>query len=151
MSSADNKNVIGKIVQTRTDKIIKRTIHEKENEEDGDNKIRRSIDRKPFYGYVGKRNEMSLALDITTSDGNFIGLQYHLISSMIRFNSSGQISFNADGHEIKIEGRNLRPIYEYLLEHRLVWIAGKSSELEEFPESETVIDKIEITVPNELG
>jgi hypothetical protein len=151
MSLKDNSNIVDKLVQNRTDKIIKRTIQEKDNETQvDDSKIRQSIDKKPFYGYVGNRKEMSLALDITTNQGDFIGLQYHLIGSIIRFNISGTISFNADGQEIKIEGRNLRPVYEYLLEHRLVWIAGKTSDLEEFPEDATVIDSITVTLLREL-
>ena len=147
--SLEDKRTVSKLTQNRTDKIIKRTIQEKEIEAD-DNRIRQSIDKKPFYGYVGNRKEMSLAIDITTDSGDSIGLQYHLISSIIRFNASGIISFNADGNQIKIEGRNLRPIYEYLLEHRLVWITGKTSDLEQFPEDMTVIDSIEITSQRDL-
>ena len=145
--SSEDKKPIGKLVQqNRTNQIIKRTIKEKEIEvETNDNQIRKSIDKKPFYGYISDPKEMSLALDITTSEGNFIGLHYHLISSLIRFDRSGIITFKTSEAEIKIEGRNLRPIYEYLLEHRLVWIAGKISEWEQFKEDETVIDTINIT------
>jgi hypothetical protein len=152
MSSEDKKKIPKLIKQgDRTSQIIKRTIQEKEiGLETGQNQIRNSIDKKPFYGYVPEKKEMSLALDITTSDGNNIGLEYHKISSWFNFNKSGTISFQADGHEIKIEGRNLRPVYEYLLEHRLVWIAGAISEFEKFPDDETVIDIITITPLSEL-
>lgn len=151
MSSEDNKKIPKLVQSDRTSKIIKRTIQEKEVElETGQNQIRNSIDKKPFYGYVPEKKEMSLAVDITTNDGNNIGLEYHKISSWFSFDQSGTISFNADGHEIKIEGRNLQPVYEYLLEHRLVWIAGKISENESFPDDETVIDSIEITPLSEL-
>lgn len=152
MSQSENKKVLGKLVKKdRASQIIKRTIEEKETEfEVDESQIRPSVNKK-FYGYSSRRDDMSLALDITTDQGDYIGLQYHLISSFVRFDSSGTISFLADGHQIKIEGRNLRPVYEYLLEHRLIWIAAKISEYEEFPEGETVIDSIIITPVNELS
>lgn len=151
MPSEDNRKTPKLVQSDRTNKIIKRTIQEKEVEvETGQNQIRNSIDKKPFYGYVPEKKEMSLAIDITTNDGNNIGLEYHKISSWFNFNQSGTISFQADRHEIKIEGRNLQPIYEYLLEHRLVWIAGKLNEMEKFPENETVIDSITVTPLSEL-
>ena len=148
MSSDDKKKIPKLIRENPSNRVLKRHIEGKEVE-GGRSHIRLAIDREPFYGYTasekGGMASMSLAIDIITDDGNSIGLQYHMISSLITFNTSGTISFEANEHEVKIEGRNLRPIYEYLLEHRLVWIQAALSEWEEFDKDETVVESITIT------
>jgi hypothetical protein len=148
MSSEDKKQIPKLIREKTPNRVLKRHIEGKEIE-GGRSHIRLAIDRDPFYGYTasdkGGMSSMSLAIDLITNDGNSIGLQYHMISSLISFDISGTIGFEANGHEIKIEGRNLRPIYEYLLEHRLVWIQAALSEWEEFDKDETVVESITIT------
>jgi hypothetical protein len=147
MQSDDKKQVPKILKEKQKNHILKKHLEGKETE-DGRSGIRLAIDRT-FYGFTPNEkngmSSMSLALDVITDDGNSIGLQYHLISSFIDFDISGVISFEANGFKVKIEGKNLRPVYEYLLEHRLVWIEGKTSEWEDFPEDETVISSVTVT------
>lgn len=148
MSLREDKNISNLDTEKPASRILRKHLNKSEDKT-GRSQIRLAIDKEPFYGYTANDRSgmaaMSLALDIITDDGNSIGLQYHLISSLIRFNTSGEINFSTSEYQIKIEGRNLRPIYEYLLEHRLVWIQAALSEWEEYAEDETVINSITVS------
>lgn len=112
------------------------------------NFIRKAKDRK-FYGFTmgeNNRNPLSLAVDFFTKDGNRFGVFYMEIASPIMFNlgsgSSGQtITLRTSSMEITIEGKKLAPVYEYLLEQRLVWMKELDSSFSP-DDNETVIESI---------
>ncbi|MEM7373773.1 MAG: hypothetical protein AAF587_34440 [Bacteroidota bacterium] len=91
--------------------------------------IRKAKDRK-YYGYTfdqAGRHPISLAIDFFLKDGNRFGIFYMEIASPILFNlgdgiSKQTISLNTANLEITISGKGLAPVYEYLLEQRLVWM-----------------------------
>jgi len=91
--------------------------------------IRKAKDRK-YYGYTfdqAGRHPISLAVDFMLKDGSRFGIFYMEIASPIMFNlgdgTTGQtISLRSSSMEIIIEGKGLAPVYEYLLEQRLVWM-----------------------------
>ncbi|MCB0846265.1 MAG: hypothetical protein KDD63_25310 [Bacteroidetes bacterium] len=101
------------------------------------------------YDKAGK-HPISLAIDFFTKDGNRFGVFYMEIASPILFNlgsgTTGQtITLRASTIEVTIEGKNLAPVYEYLLEQRVVWMKElDSSFITEG--NETVIDSIRISV-----
>ena len=110
--------------------------------------IRKATDRK-FYGYTfdqAGRHPLTLALDFFTKDGNRFGVFYMEVASPIMFNlgdgtTAQTITIRTSTMEITIEGKNLAPVYEYILEQRLVWV--KEVESSFTPEdSETVIESI---------
>ena len=112
--------------------------------------IRRSKDRN-FYGFTfdqaNGRHPLSLALDFLTKNGNRFGIYYMEISSPLHFNlgSNGQgqtITLKTGKSEISIEGKNLFPIYEYILEQRLVWIKEVDSSFTEDSENEPIVEAI---------
>jgi len=115
--------------------------------------IRRAKERK-YYGYTfDQRNgqhPLSLALDFLTKDGSRFGIFYMEIRSPIHFNlgedGSGQkIVLNVSSSEITIEGKHLSPIYEYILEQRIVWLKESDSSFSgDGEENEPVIERIEI-------
>ena len=114
--------------------------------------IRRAKDRK-FYGYTfdqaNGRHPLSLALDFFTKDGNRFGIYYMEIASPVLFDlgteGSGQkIVLRVSSSEITIEGKHLSPIYEYILEQRLVWLKEQDVSFVEVVEDEPVIEKIEV-------
>ena len=113
--------------------------------------IRKAKDRK-YYGYTfdqAGRHPISLAIDFFTKDGNRFGIFYMEIASPIMFNlgdgATGQtIIMRTSALEITIEGKGLAPIYEYLLEQRLVWMKELDASFSP-TNNETIIDSIEIS------
>ncbi|MEL6257056.1 MAG: hypothetical protein AAFR87_33990 [Bacteroidota bacterium] len=110
--------------------------------------IRKAKDRK-YYGYTfdqAGRHPISLAIDFFLKNGNRFGIFYMEISSPIMLNlgngsSKQTISLNTANLEIIISGKDLAPVYEYLLEQRLVWI--KEIEASFIPvDHETLIESI---------
>ena len=74
------------------------------------------------------QHPISLGLDFRTKDGNQTGIFYHEIASPISFNPERGIELKTSALNIRIQGRNLKFIYELILEHRLVWIGeGEAS------------------------
>lgn len=96
--------------------------------------IRKAKDRG-CYAYTfdqAGRHPISLAIDLMLKDGSRYGIFYMEIQSPIQYQlgdgESGQkILFKTHTIGITIEGRGLGPIYEYLLEQRLVWLAEMNS------------------------
>jgi hypothetical protein len=99
--------------------------------------IRKATDRK-YYGYTfdqAGRHPISLAIDFMTKDGDRFGVFYMEIQSPIQFQlgdgvTEQKIQIQTHSNEISIEGRKLAPIYEYLLEQRLVWLKEEDSTFE---------------------
>ena len=108
--------------------------------------IRKCKDRE-FYGYTFEEKgltPMAMAIDIIKEDGNRMAIQYHEIASPIIFDISGMVKLKVSIFEIIIRGKNLKSIYEYILEHRLVWIKENDSSFTEVKEDEPLIESIEI-------
>lgn len=104
--------------------------------------IRKATDRK-YYGYTfdqAGRHPISLAIDFMTKDGNRFGVYYMEVQSPIQLhlgsgNSSQRISLQTSSQEIIMEGKNLTPLYEYILEQRLVWAKEINSSFSESTDS----------------
>ena len=104
--------------------------------------IRKATDRK-YYGYTfdqAGRHPISLAIDFMTKDGNRFGVYYMEVQSPIQLhlgsgNSSQRISLRTSSQEIIVEGKKLTPVYEYILEQRLVWVKEISSSFSESTDS----------------
>lgn len=113
--------------------------------------IRKAKDRK-YYGYTfdqAGRHPISLAVDFMLKDGSRFGVFYMEIASPIMFNlgsgDSGQtIALKTSSLEIVIEGKKLTPVYEYILEQRLVWVKEMEASFST-SSSETAIDSIRIS------
>ena len=96
--------------------------------------IRKAKDRK-YYGYTfdqAGRHPISLAIDFMLKDGSRFGVYYMELQSPIQFqlgagDSGQQILLKTASFRITLEGKNLAPVYEYLLEQRLVWTKEVSS------------------------
>ena len=138
--------------QQEQGRIIPRTVqdHLAKGRDDGGGRpgsTRKSMNRK-YYGYTLEEKgfaPMATAVELILADGDNVGLQYHLITSLIRLDNSGEITFSTSESRFKITGRNLRPIYELLLDHRLIWLECFTGSIDNEPDDMTVIDEIEIT------
>lgn len=116
--------------------------------------IRKAKDRT-YYGYTfdqaSGRHPLSLALDFFLKDGSRFGVYYMEINSPILLSlGSGtepqSVTLRTSSNEIVIAGRNLTPVYEFLLEQRLVWLKELETSFAEVADGETVIERIELKV-----
>lgn len=114
--------------------------------------IRKAKDRK-CYGYTfDQRNgqhPLSLAVDFFLKDGSRMGIFYMEIQSPILLSLGGantpqSITLRTTGTEITIYGKRLSPIYEYLLEQRLVWLKEPDSSFVAIEEGEAEVERIEL-------
>ena len=88
--------------------------------------------------------EVSLALKLIMEDGSQLEIQYHEFVSPMKFDGATLIEISTPTLSIKINGKNLQSIFDYLMEHRLVWIKEPDSSMVETKEGEAEIEKIEI-------
>ena len=112
--------------------------------------IRKAKDRK-FYGYTFDqtgRHPISLAIDFIQRDGDRLGIFYMEIASPVllklgKGDTPQTILLKTSNVEISISGKNLGPVYAYILEQRLVWAKEESSSFN-LEDQETVIESIDI-------
>ena len=108
--------------------------------------IRKSKDFT-FYGVtplIGTDPEISLALKFIKKSGMQFIVQYHEFISPMRFDGSSTIELSTPYLSIKITGKKLDNVIDYIAEHRLVWIKEPDSDFMEIGEGETEIERIEI-------
>ena len=78
-------------------------------------------------------------------NGEEYGFDYHELISPKFFNGSSKIVLQTSSMSITIEGKKLKLILDYLMEHRLMWIKEPDSEFMRLSyEWESEIDKITI-------
>lgn len=121
--------------------------------------IRKAKDRK-CYGYTfdprDGHHPLSLAVDFFLQDGTRMGIFYMEVQSPILFSLGGtqtpqSITLRTTGAEIVIYGKRLSPIYEYLLEQRLVWLKEPDGSFTEVKENEAEIEEVIIKVRGKLN
>lgn len=69
---------------------------------------------------IGNTQAISFRVDFESGEQYFI--QYHELISPLKFNGSSEILLETPYLLIKIIGRNLNQIFEYLGHHRLGWL-----------------------------
>jgi len=127
-------------------KPIGRILQEKKTGSFTDTRIRISKDFT-FYGITQTKSgsaEISLALKIIKETGEQLIVQYHEFMSPMRFDGATTIKLATPSLTIKIVGKNLTDIIDYLAEHRLVWITEPDSDFTQVKEGEVEIESIEI-------
>lgn len=114
--------------------------------------IRKAKERQ-FYAYTfdqrDGRHPLSLALDFFIKDGNRFGIFYMEITSPVLYSlgsgaTAQSVTIRTSTAEITIKGKNLSPIYEYILEQRLVWLKEPDTSFVETGEDEPEIEEIEL-------
>ena len=85
----------------------------------------------------------ALELDIKLRTGDRWGLPY-AYKTAIEFNLSGDLTIHFTTHTINIKGRNLSPLYDALVAHRVAQILEHDNEFDDLPEQATVINSITI-------
>lgn len=111
-----------------------------------DTRIRQSKDFA-FYGVTKTQAgnpEISLALKLILKDGSQLLIQYHELNSPMKFDGSTQIELHTHSLNIVIRGARLEPLFDYLAEHRLMWVKEPDSDFVQVKEAEPRIERIEV-------
>ena len=99
----------------------------------------------PDNGVFGLRADAgnALMLDVRLRSGARLALPYSYLI-FINFDPSTGIEAVFSSHAVTIQGRNLRPIYEGLLLHRVEWLQEGDPRHDPHPETATYITRIAV-------
>jgi hypothetical protein len=85
-----------------------------------------------------------LMLELRRKSGDALALGYAYLVS-IGFNRSGGLVLEFTGHQVKIKGRNLRPLWRGLVQQRVAWLQ-ELDPMAEAAQEETATTVTEISV-----
>lgn len=99
----------------------------------------------PDNGVFGLRAEAgnALMLDVRLCSGARLALPYSYLI-FVNFEPSTGIEAVFSSHAVHVQGRNLRPVFEGLLAHRLEWVQEGDVRHDIGPESATYITHIAV-------
>ena len=98
--------------------------------------------RRP-YATRGQNRGEEIAIDVRLRTGDAWAFPYSYMMAL-RLNADGEILVFFSSHRMTIRGRNLRPLYDLLLQRQVAWIHESSERYDEGDESETFLRAIEI-------
>ena len=95
------------------------------------------------YG-ANRSGRQVIMLDVRTLEGERLALGYSYLNNIF-FDASGVMVLSFGSHNIRIEGRNLAPLYEKMLVHAVRFIQQENPKLEKDSSSgDTFISLIQI-------
>lgn len=100
-----------------------------------------------YYGITvskGGNLPQTLALKIIKPDGSQIAINYHELTSPLKFNGKTEIELNTPTLLVKIEGNHLDKLFDYILEHAVVWIEHRGESLTDDIKGGVIIESITI-------
>jgi hypothetical protein len=101
-----------------------------------------------FFGFVTGIQDRAHNIEFRKEDGVWPFREYsYLVGGEARHAGEFMVRF-ATGEKVTVRGRNLRPLYEKLLRHRITWIREAERE-EKAPDSELFVDEIEGPIKDE--
>lgn len=111
----------------------------------------RSSEDFTFFGITKTINgtpQQSLALKLILESGEQYAVQYHELTSPMRFNGADQIKISTPYLSITIKGRRLEDIFDYLAEFRIVWIKEPDSDFMQVESNEPQVEQIVVEMTN---
>ena len=100
------------------------------------------------YGVSEDKHGAPPMLDFRGHNAVSCALPYQHLAAMVYHPVEG-ITMEFREHRIAIRGRNLRPLYDQLLRHRVTFV--QEEDFDATPESETFVDAITVERLHELG
>ncbi len=91
------------------------------------------------YGVARGTDTEPAMIDFRGHNGTSFALPYAQLGT-IAFHPTDGITMEFRDHRIAVHGRNLRPLYDHLLNHRVTFLLEE--EFDATPESETFVDAI---------
>ena len=132
------------------DNSISRLIQEGPSSHKRYARIRNSEDFT-FFGVTKTVNgvpSQSLALKLILESGEQYAIQYHELTSPMRFNGADVIRISTPYLSITIKGSRLEDIFDYLAEFRVVWIKEPDSDFMQAEPHEPEVQQILVEMAN---
>ena len=104
--------------------------------------ILKSRGQNPFFGISEERVGNVLALKLVTATGSQRAVHYHDIVSPMDFDGESEIILMTNGIKITINGKNLEKLYDYIIQHRVMWVKEPQQSFVELEESQVEISAI---------
>lgn len=110
-------------------------------------------EEEQFEGYrpfvAARVRQLAAMLELRWLNGNSVALHYAWLTKAV-YNPSEGITLFFAGHEVRIQGRNLQPLYASLVVHAVRWILEVDRMVEKtLGEQETVVNVIILTETND--
>lgn len=80
-------------------------------------------------------------LDLRLKTGDAVALPYSYLTA-VEYDAGGTLRLKFVGHSVTLTGRNLRRVYDGLVQHRVRYVQEESALYDESPETGTFIDGI---------
>jgi len=90
--------------------------------EQGHNSILKSRGKSQFFGISDERAGNALALKLVSAQGTQRAIHYHDIISPMDFNGDSEIILLTTSLKVKIVGHNLEKLFDYIIQHRVMWM-----------------------------
>ena len=97
-----------------------------------------------FWGKERSSNRRAVMLDLRLKNGAYISLPYSYMTK-VKFNPSIGLELYISGNYVKITGRNLHEMYNYLCRHRVTFIMANPNDKDTTEEQQTYVKDIEVT------
>ena len=103
-----------------------------------------------FYGFVTGIQDRAHNIEFRKGDGSWPFIEYSYLIGGEAVHVGEFVLRFATGERVTVRGRNLRPLYEKLLRHRITWLRDAAPD-EAASDGELFIDEIEGPVKEEEG
>ena len=101
------------------------------------------VEERRAYSVIRGRRGQLLTLDIRFANDNRLALGYPYLSA-VEFDASGTLTLYFAGRRVMVEGINLGPIYEALLNHAVGYLQELDAERDQMSEGEPFIQSVTI-------
>jgi hypothetical protein len=95
-----------------------------------------------FFGFVTGVQDRAHNIEFRKDGGAWPFLEYSYLIGGEAIHAGEFVLRFATGERVTVRGRNLRPLYEKLLRHRVTWVRDAVSD-EKAPDGELFVDEIE--------
>ena len=110
--------------------------------EKGHSSILKSRGKSQYFGISDERAGNVLALKLVAQSGTQRAIHYHDIISPMDFNGDSQIVLFTTAIKIIINGRNLEKLFDYIIQHRVMWLKEPQESFIQIPGDEVEVSDI---------
>lgn len=104
--------------------------------------VLKSRGKSKFFGISDERVGNVLALKLVSSIGTQKAVHYHDIISPMDFDGHSEIILLTSAIKIIINGKNLDKLFDYIIQHRVMWVKEPQDSFAEVEEKEVEISSI---------
>ena len=110
--------------------------------ENSKNSILKSRGKSPFFGISDERTGYVLALKVVSATGTQRAVHYHDLVSPMDFDGNAEITLSTTALKIIIKGHNLEKLFDYIIQHRVLWMKEPEESFVEIEEGAVEINTI---------